>query len=189
MENNKNVPRAVITIIILAAAIGGYIYYTKDRDISPEADMQENISESTTDGTNTTDTTDNTNTTNSINTTTTSGAKSTTPKNTTSQTQPQGSLGIKAEPTVTYIQPTSETSRFFVTDSDTGANVSNPEFNMDGFKYEGINHFLAYAHTLPSGTKKVTVHAPNYIYLTTTMNFPANLTNMTINLKSVNNFR
>lgn len=75
---------------------------------------------------------------------------------------------------------------FFVVNAESGINVANPVFGVNGNTYQGINNFLLYMNTLTPGTYNVNVSASGYESMTgITIAVPANLTDMVINLEPV----
>lgn len=75
------------------------------------------------------------------------------------------------------------TNSFFVVNANSGVNVSNPTFVVNGNTYSGINPFLTYMNTLTSGLYNVNISAPGYNTMTgSRISVPGNLSNMVINL-------
>ncbi|MCF7831872.1 MAG: hypothetical protein K9M36_03240 [Candidatus Pacebacteria bacterium] len=75
---------------------------------------------------------------------------------------------------------------FFVVNAESGVNVVNPVFTVNGNTYQGINNFLLYMNTVVPGTYSVNVSASGYESMTgITIAVPANLTDMVINLEPV----
>ncbi len=75
---------------------------------------------------------------------------------------------------------------FFVVNAESGINVVNPVFTVNGNTYQGINNFLLYMNTVVPGTYSVNVSASGYESMTgITIVVPANLTDMVINLEPV----
>ncbi len=71
----------------------------------------------------------------------------------------------------------------FVVNVDSLANVALPSFEVNGNTYAGVNTFISYMSTLPSGTYNISVSAPGY-ETSTGIRFktPEHLSSLTINL-------
>lgn len=78
------------------------------------------------------------------------------------------------------------TNSFFVVNADSGINVSNPTFVVNGNTYSSISTFLAYMNTLSSGLYNVNISAPGYQNMIgTRISVPGNLSAMVINLDPI----
>lgn len=88
-------------------------------------------------------------------------------------------------PSTSPVAPASRAANsFFVVDSNSGINVSNPSFAVNGNTYSSINTFLAYIQTLPAGLYNVDVSAPGYKTMSgVRISVPGNLTGLVINLE------
>jgi|GEM_PF-7128027 len=78
---------------------------------------------------------------------------------------------------------------FFLTDSLTGLNVSNPVFDLKGKKFTEITAFVDYIKTLPSGSYAVMVSADGYKNSTMTLSVPGILSNVVFNLNPIKNLK
>ncbi len=67
-------------------------------------------------------------------------------------------------------------SNFLVLNADTGINVSNPEFFVDGNHFTSIESYLEYMNALPAGQYNVRITAPGFIPMNSvTVQVPENL--------------